>query len=132
MFVYAAKTALDALPLAISTKNAEASDIDCNGATKTNGRSKKVTTKNVNGVGKKPESKISNGDEIRFPEHFPGHLKSFIEQDRALRKKEIETLEAEQVIYYLSYSNHLNTGLVRYSNGQKLSGLQMVWFSNGI
>ena len=32
----------------------------------------------------------------------------------------------------LRYSNHLNTGLVRYSNGQKLSSLQMVWFSNGI
>ena len=30
------------------------------------------------------------------------------------------------------YSNHLKTGLVRYSNGQKLAGLQMVWFSNGI
>ena len=29
------------------------------------------------------------------------------------------------------YSNHLNTGLVWYSNGQKLSGLQMVRYSNG-
>ena len=31
-----------------------------------------------------------------------------------------------------NYSNHLNTGRVRYSNGQKLSGLQMVLYSNGI
>ena len=30
------------------------------------------------------------------------------------------------------YSNHLNTRLVRYSNGRKLSSLQMVWYSNGI
>ena len=30
------------------------------------------------------------------------------------------------------YSNHLNTGLVWYSIGQKLSGLQMVRYSNGI
>ena len=30
------------------------------------------------------------------------------------------------------YSNHLNTGLVWYSNGQKVSGLQMVRYSNGI
>ena len=30
------------------------------------------------------------------------------------------------------YSNHLNTGLVRYSNGQKVSRLQSVQYSNGI
>ena len=30
------------------------------------------------------------------------------------------------------YSNHWNFGLVRYSNGQMLSGLQMVRQSNGI
>ena len=31
----------------------------------------------------------------------------------------------------LLYNNHLNTRLVRYSNGQKVSGLQMVRYSNG-
>ena len=103
MFVYTAKSALDALkisdtlPLVISSQNAEGSDIVCNGGTKTNGRSKKAT-KNGNGVAKKPGPGVSNGNEIRFPQHFPDHLKSFIEQDRAERKKEIETLEAEQVI----------------------------------
>ena len=28
----------------------------------------------------------------------------------------------------MDYSNHLNTGLVRYWNGQKFSGLQMVQY----
>ena len=30
------------------------------------------------------------------------------------------------------YSNHLNTGLVRFSNGPNMSGRRMVQFSNGI
>ena len=29
------------------------------------------------------------------------------------------------------YSNHLNTGLVWYSNGRFMSGCQMVWYLNG-
>ena len=29
------------------------------------------------------------------------------------------------------YSNHLNTGLVWYSNGRFVSGCQMVWYLNG-
>ena len=29
------------------------------------------------------------------------------------------------------YSNHLNTGLVWYSNGRFVSGFQIVWYSNG-
>ena len=31
-----------------------------------------------------------------------------------------------------NYSNHLNTKLVQFSNGQKLSSLQMVRYSNSI
>ena len=35
-------------------------------------------------------------------------------------------------LYNGVYSNHLNTRLVRYSNGQKLSGCQMIRYSSGI
>ena len=31
----------------------------------------------------------------------------------------------------LRYSNHLNTGLVWYSNGRSVLGCKMVWYSNG-
>ena len=34
-------------------------------------------------------------------------------------------------LLFVKYSNHLNTGLVWDLNGQKLSGLQMVRYSNG-
>ena len=35
-------------------------------------------------------------------------------------------------VSFFIYSNDPNTGLVRYSNGLKLSDQQMVWISNGI
>ena len=60
-----------------------------------------------------------------------------------LKKRRLASYKDEQVIHATvyphiyrhfleKYSNHLKTGLVWYSNGQKLSGSQMVWYSNGI
>ena len=34
-------------------------------------------------------------------------------------------------VCWSKYSNHLNTGLVRYSNGGFVSGCEMVLYSNG-
>ena len=35
------------------------------------------------------------------------------------------------ISYSIVYSNHLNTGVVWYSNGRFVLGCQMVWYSNG-
>jgi len=95
MFVYTARTALEELKRKMSEKIADGKDVVCNG--NKNGKASKKAIKNDD-VGKTestdtPPLKSS----VMFPDCFPAHLKSFIEEDLAERKSEIEKLEAEQV-----------------------------------
>ena len=43
----------------------------------------------------------------------------------------VTKVQYSQWITNINYSNHLNSGLVWYSNGRCVSGCQMVWYSNG-
>ena len=59
-----------------------------------------------------------------------------IERDKEGKKQKNNSSKEEInkccfIPFYKGYSNHLNTGLVWYSNGRFGSGYQMVWYSNG-
>ena len=71
----------------------------------------------------------------------PQGLKGLLQRVTKIVPKKLELLVIHFIFlsvllflspFYLNYSNHLKTGLVRYSDGQKLSSLQMVRYSNGV
>ena len=43
----------------------------------------------------------------------------------------IPNVQQPHTLLPFEYSNHLNTGLVWYTNGRIVSSCQMVWYSNG-
>ncbi len=94
MFVYTALTALDELKRKMPEKIADGKDVVCNG--NKNGKASKKAIKNGD-VGKTESTETPPKSSVMFPDCFPAHLKSFIEEDLAERKSEIERLEAEQV-----------------------------------
>ena len=95
MFVYTARTALDELKERMSEKIVEGQKAVCNG--NKNGKASKKAIKNGNAGKTESTENPSPKSSIAFPYSFPSHLKSFIEEDLAERKSEIEKLEADQV-----------------------------------
>ena len=94
MFVYTARTALDELKKKTSQKITEGQNVACNGSK--NGKASKKSIKNGD-LGNTESTVIPSKSSVLFPDTFPDHLKSFIEEDLAERRNEIEKLEADQV-----------------------------------